>query len=112
MHPLGLKNEQDVDVLREVLGRVLFPLDSGRRGNPFGSEWPRRPHSSGSLAGSCFPPATGKRRRTGYFTWLAKRAPTIFYVDIWSRSLELEVYEEAISAEAPLGLSIGQVRLK
>jgi hypothetical protein len=27
-------------------------------------------------------------------------------------ALELEVYEEAISAEAPLGLSIGQVWLK
>jgi hypothetical protein len=42
----------------------------------------------------------GKDGVAGYFTCLAKRDPTLFYVDIWSRSLELDLHEAAVSAEA------------
>jgi hypothetical protein len=37
----------------------------------------------------------------GYFTWVAARDLTFFYVDLWIRLLELQVHEEAMSAAAP-----------
>ena len=44
--------------------------------------------------------ANGKDGVAGYFTWAVKRDPTLFYVDIWSRSLELDLHEAAVSTEA------------
>jgi hypothetical protein len=43
----------------------------------------------------------GKDGAFGYFRWVATRDLTFFYVDIWMRLLELEVYEAAIRAQAP-----------
>jgi hypothetical protein len=43
----------------------------------------------------------GKDGAYGYFRWVATRDLTFFYVDIWMRLLDLEVYEAAIRAEAP-----------
>jgi hypothetical protein len=43
----------------------------------------------------------GKDGAFGYFRWVATRDLTFFYVNIWIRLLDLEVYEAAIRAEAP-----------
>jgi hypothetical protein len=43
----------------------------------------------------------GRDGIVGYFTWVAERDPTFFYVDLWSRLLELQIHEEAMSAAAP-----------
>ena len=42
----------------------------------------------------------GKDGVAGYLFWVAKRDRTLFYVDIWSRLLELDLHEAAVSAEA------------
>ena len=41
----------------------------------------------------------GKDGACGYFRWVATRDPDFFYVDLWSRLLELQVYEAAMRAE-------------
>jgi len=38
---------------------------------------------------------------TASFTWVGERDLTFFYVELWSRLLELQIHEEAMSAEAP-----------
>jgi len=43
----------------------------------------------------------GKDGAFGYFRWVATRDLTFFYVNIWMRLLDLEVYEAAVRAEAP-----------
>jgi hypothetical protein len=43
----------------------------------------------------------GRDGIVGYFTWVAARDPTFFYVDLWSRLLESQIHEEAMSAAAP-----------
>ena len=43
----------------------------------------------------------GRGGIVGYFTWVRKRDLTFFYVDLWSRQLELQIHEEAMIAEAP-----------
>jgi hypothetical protein len=43
----------------------------------------------------------GKDGAFGYFRWVATRDLTFFYVNIWMRLLDLEVYEAAIRAQAP-----------
>jgi len=43
----------------------------------------------------------GRDGRVGYFTWVAERDLTFFYVDLWSRLLELQIHEEAMSAAPP-----------
>jgi hypothetical protein len=42
----------------------------------------------------------GRDGACGYFRWVATRDPDFFY-DLWSRLLELQVYEAAKRAEAP-----------
>ena len=43
----------------------------------------------------------GRDGIVGYFTWVAERDPTFFYVGLWSRLLELQIHEEAMSAAGP-----------
>jgi hypothetical protein len=43
----------------------------------------------------------GKDGVVGYFRWVATRDETFFYVDIWMRLLDWQVYEAAIRAQAP-----------
>ena len=43
----------------------------------------------------------GRGGIVGHFTWVRKRDLTFFYVDLWSRELELQIHEEAMSAAPP-----------
>ncbi len=43
----------------------------------------------------------GKDGEVGYLTWAATRDQRFFYVDMWSRLLDLEEYEAAMRAQAP-----------
>jgi hypothetical protein len=45
----------------------------------------------------------GRNGIVGFFTWVGERDPTFFYVEIWSRLLELEIHEEAMSATCEPG---------
>jgi hypothetical protein len=45
----------------------------------------------------------GREGIDGYFTWVAERDLTFFYVELWSRLLELQIHEEAMSATNELG---------
>ena len=40
----------------------------------------------------------GRNGIVGYFTWVAERDLTFFYVELWSRLLELQIHDEAMSA--------------
>jgi hypothetical protein len=42
----------------------------------------------------------GRGDIVGYFTWVAERDLTFFYVDLCSRLLELQIHEEAMSPAA------------
>jgi hypothetical protein len=42
----------------------------------------------------------GKDGEVGYFKWVAGRDLTFFYVDVWSRLLEVQVYEAAMRVDS------------
>ncbi len=46
----------------------------------------------------------------GYFTWVAKRYPTFFFVDLWARMPALECHQHAKGAEVPCIRIDGEMR--
>jgi hypothetical protein len=43
----------------------------------------------------------GKDGEVGYFKWVAERDLTFFYVDVWSRLLEVQIYAAAMGGSSP-----------
>ena len=80
-----------------------FQAGSQKTGRP--KELPERDIARAQMGAARGRPSRRKRwerqgRIVGYFTWVAERDLTFFYVDLWSRQLELQIHEEAMSAAA------------